>query len=362
MAADEQDVLHAVYGGRESDISELPFNLESDPCPLCYDLYYRRSVDGGVSWTPPFNLSRDKDAGSDRPDIRVGQTSGRIYVDWDIGLDWYLGRGQPQAVGLRYSDDGGITWSAPIVLQGDDPALRPIQIAATELRDGRILTIWRYASDVNRQIYFQLSSDAGQTWSVPAPIPGIYARVMGDTPLDDYELLTDALGIVHLFAVGQPEVDTSGNPSLYHIEFRQDRWGEKQRVFYSPEERPEWPKAAIGPLGDIHLTWFVRGLAEGVSSFSSATVGLKVYYSYRGPVLAQQPTLAFDPTRTPQPTPTLERELVPTATPLPTVEPLSNPVTTRTRDIYASQAVVGGMLAVVALCGGIIVIKRFWGR
>jgi hypothetical protein len=362
MIADDHDVLHLVYDGREADIAGLPFNLESDPCALCYDLYYRRSTDGGNSWTPPFNLSRDKDAGSDRPDIWIGQTSGRIYVDWDVGLDWYNGRGHPLAVGLRYSDNGGTTWSAPIILEGNNPAFRPIQIATTELRNGELLAVWRYASEADPRIYFQLSSDLGQTWSEPEPIPDIYARGVTDSTLDDYELLTDSFGVVHLFMVGQPDLGAGANPSLYHIEYRQGRWGAKQRIFYSPDERPEWPKAAIGPQGDIHLTWFVRGIAENATSFESSTIGLKVYYSYRGPILAEQPTLAFEPTRTPQPTPTLERQLVATVTPLPTVEPVTNPVTSRTRDLYASQVVVGGMLAVVVFCGGIIAIKRFWRR
>ncbi len=361
MTADENDVLHIVFSGRESDISDLPVILEGDPCPLCYDLYYRRSTDGGSSWTPPYNLTHDEDAGSDRPDIWVG-SSGRLYLVWDVGRDWYIGRGTPQGIGFRYSDDGGITWSETTLLDGGgDSELRPIQAAATELRDGSVMVVWRYSQDDDRRIYFQMSSDL-ETWTEPQPIEGLYARSATDCSIDDYELRADPLGIAHLFVVGQPTLDTGANPSLYHIEYRQGRWVIPQRVFYSTEAQPEWPKVSVGVQGDIHLTWFVRGIPEGTTSLESCTGGLKVYYSYRGPVLGNQPTLAFNPTRTPQPTPTLVQILETTATPLPQVQPLDNVVVNTTRDMYAIQTVVGGSLAVAVLCAAIIAISRFWRR
>jgi hypothetical protein len=361
MVADHNDVLHIVYSGREADIANLPFSLEGDICPQCSDLYYRRSEDGGRSWSTPFNLTRDVDAGSDRPSIWEG-ANGRLFVIWDVGEDWYVGRGRARGVGLRYSDDGGMTWSEMILLDGGgDPDRRPTQIAATDLRDGRLMTVWRYANDEDRQIYFQLTSDL-ETWTPPEPIEGIYARSIEDCSLDNYELRTDPLGIVHLFVVGQPELNSTANPSLYHIEFRQDRWATRQRVFYSAEARPEWPTAAIGPQGDIHLAWFVRSIPEGTSVIDSCTVGLEVYYSYRGPLLANRPTQAFNPTRTPQPTPTLVHALQPTATALPSVEPVDNPVVSTTRDTYAAQVFVGGTLAVVFFCGGVIAVMRFWRR
>jgi len=361
MTADENDVLHVVYSGREADTGGLPVILEGDPCPYCYDLYYRRSTDEGVSWTPPYNLTRDRDAGSDRPDIWVG-ASGRLYVVWDVGSDWYVGRGTPRGVGFRYSDDDGLTWSDAILLDGGgDPDLRPIQAAATELRDGSVMVVWRYSQDIDPHIFFQLSSDL-ETWTEPQPIEGVFARRSPDCSIDDYELRADPLGIAHLFVVGRSSVDSGANPSLYHIEYRQGRWVTPQRVFYSADAQPEWPKVALGIQGDIHLTWFVRSIAEGTSSLGTCTVGLKVYYSYRGPILGDQPTLAFNPTRTPQPTPTLVQILQATATPLPQVEPLENVAVNTTRDMYAIQTVVGGSVVVAVLCAAIIAISRFWRR
>jgi hypothetical protein len=232
----------------------------------------------------------------------------------------------------------------------------------TELHDGTLLAVWRYDSNEDRQIYYQLSRDIGQTWTAPEPLAGVYARSASETTLDDYELITDSFGIAHLFVVGQPDLVSSANATLYHIEYRQGSWTNKQSIFYSSEERPEWPTAAIGPLGDIHLTWFTRGLAEGQTTYISSTEGLRVYYSHRDPILSNRSTLAFNPTRTPQPTPTLVQVLEPTATPLPQVQPFQNAVVNTTRDMYAIQTVVGGVLAAALLCAGIIAITRFWRR
>lgn len=359
MVADANDALHVVISGREADIENEPFSLESDPCPLCFDLYYRRSTDGGLSWTSPYNLSRDKDAGSDRPSIWVG-ASGRLYVSWDVGADWYVARGTPRGAALRYSNDAGLTWSEPIILQGgDDPEFRPIQIAVTELRDSSLMAVWRYSGNDDRQIYFQLSSDLGQTWTEPEPIEGITARSVSDASIDRYELLTDSLGIAHLFVAGYSgESAADSLPALYHLEYRQGQWATRELVFNSPEERPEWPQAAVGPQGDIHLTWFVRRACEG----GSCTIGLRVYYSHRDGTLLNQPTQAFNPTRTPEPTPTLLVELEPTATPLPPVELLQSASVNTTRDTYAATVFVGGLMAVTVLCAGVIAIARFWRR
>jgi hypothetical protein len=223
------------------------------------------------------------------------------------------------------------------------------------------MMVWRYSDTDNPNIYFQLSDDL-QTWTEPETIAGIYGRSITDCSIDDYELQTDALGTVHHVVVGHHDIPTTANPSLFHLEFRQGRWGAVQRLFYSSEEQPEWPKSAFGPQGDIHLTWFVRSIPEDAGLGTSCTQGLKVYYSHRDPVLANQPTLAFNPTHTPQPTPTLMEVLEPTATPLPQVKPVEGPVINTTRDIYAIQTVGGGILFVALLCGSIIALTRFLRR
>lgn len=356
MTSDQANNLHVVT----SSLEFLPnnINLETNPCAICKNLVYRRSINGGRSWSQPVVISGNPTAGSDRPDIFQGM-SGRIYIVWDEGFDWNAGRGNADTVNIVYSEDGGQTWSDQIVLDGgnlDDR--RPIQGTMTELRDGSLLAVWRYFSsrgeDIN--IYYQTSTDAGITWTDPKAIPNITARGLGSTPLDDYELITDQLGTAHLFAVGyRPGI--GGNPILFHLEYDNNQWQSAEAVFYSPLMRPEWPKAAIGPENDIHLTWFVRSLAE--DDLRIDPIGLKVFYSHRQGTLLERSTPTFSPTITPLPTITPFVLFNPTLTPLPHVPPITQVVRADTTDNYDGAVVLGGFMASIVFCGLVLAIVRF---
>ncbi|MBZ0278032.1 MAG: glycoside hydrolase, partial [Anaerolineae bacterium] len=362
LTVDRNDVLHIAYSGQKPD-AIIQGSAETESCAYCYDLLYVRSTDGGHVWSTPFPLSDLTDSGSDR--VKIWEAaSGRLYVSWDEGVDWYIGRGTYKDVRLRYSDDGGLTWSDPIILDGGNlPGKRPFQGSFTEMADGRLMAVWRYASPDEPQIYYQISDDDGQTWSIPDKIDGFYARTVTDSSstLDHISLETDYLGTTHLFAVGQADPASPLNVSLYHIEFRQGAWRLPQRVFYDPERRPEWPEVAFGFQNDIHLSFFTRKIpVEGLRQGERAdTVPMEVWYMHRSGTLLSRPTQAFDPTITPLPTPTIFQQLDPTTTPFPTMVPRDDSFALVTRDTYAIETVIGGMFVAGIFCLVVIVGIRF---
>jgi hypothetical protein len=365
MTSDRNDGLHIVYSG-QAEFAEAQAtgenNREANPCALCGDLFYRRSTNKGKTWSDPYPLSLEPMSGSDRPDIFQGQ-SGRLYIDWDEGYDWYVGRGTPQDVRIAYSNDNGLNWSQPIILDGGNlPTRRPIQLALTEMRDDVLMAVWRYSTDDDRSIYFQTSADLGKTWTKPTAIPYIVARSINETPLDDYELLTDRLGIVHLFAVGQQDVKSARNATLFHIQYSQGTWQTPDRIMYSSEMRPEWPKAVIGPKNDIHVTWFTRGIAEGARNIQDTTKSLKVFYSYLPGNLSALPPVAFKPTETLTPTATIFQKLDPTLTPLPTIGAVDANLSRKTTDMFAQETLLGGMFLAGAFCLVVALIMRYLSR
>lgn len=361
MMADNQDVLHLVTSERlKTGVKTGITNAELNPCILCHDLFYRRSTDGGQSWSDPVPISIEPTTGSDRMDIFQG-ASGRIYIDWDEGLDWYIGRGNAQDVRIVYSDDDGLTWSPPIILDGGNLIDRkPIQIAAVELRDGSLMVVWRYNTDADRNIYYQLSSDIGKTWTAPQAIPGMVAQIADDTTLDDYNLIIDKIGTIHLFAVGQPDLQSTSNAALFDVAYRQGLWLPPQRIFYSNDQRPEWPKAVLGPQNDIHLSWFIRGTGRDPRTGKKLanTDILKVYYSHLPGILPLEATQVFAPTRTPFPTATVFQSLESTPTPFPTIVVVDTDTSVQTEDQYASQTLLGGLIAAAAFCAGIVIFIR----
>ena len=367
MVVDRNNVIHAISSEQGVnlqiiDTGKLAENAlrERFPCAFCSDLIYRRSADGGRTWTSPINLSESID-GSERPDIFEGH-SGRLYVTWDEGADWYISQGKYQDVRFIYSDDGGQSWSDVIILSGNELRhLHPTQFSLTEMNNGNLMAVWRYGLDTDRRIYFQISEDLGQTWTEPEPIPYIVADNVQDSELDKYELITDLTGAVHLFAVGFDEASLQG-PALYHITYIQGSWLIPSRIYYDPDvKRPEWPSAAVGPRNDLHVAWFVR-VGDGVNAADVGT--LQVYYSSRTPTLPDRPVLvAYAPTATPVPLPTRIPTFEPTATILPTLAPLDTNTNVKiNRDQYASQTLVGALLAVGLLCGGLLVVTGFRRR
>jgi hypothetical protein len=316
MIADRSDTLHLVVSERSNFqvAANQELFAEGAKCFLCFDLFYRRSTDGGKTWSNVVPISLEAESGSDRPKIQEG-LSGRLYITWDEGSDWYTGGGAPMDVRMVYSDDHGLTWSKPVILDGGNlPDQRPIQGTLTEMRDGSIMMVWRYSTDLDRSIYYQISSDLGKTWTEPAPVPGIFTRLASSSTLDHYELITDRLGIVHLFAVGQNNLEIRRNEQLYDVVYvpSSQFWIEPQRIYYSADERPEWPEAVVGPSNDIHVVWFNRGVIPGSAC---NTCILKVYYSYLSGNMSAEPTRAFKPTPTSLPTATVFVNYKPTTTP-----------------------------------------------
>ncbi|MEZ4671835.1 MAG: sialidase family protein [Anaerolineae bacterium] len=366
LISDKNDVLHAVFSGSAflPGLATEEGRQESSACFLCYNLFYRRSMDGGQTWGDLAPLSTEPNTGSDRVKIQQGP-NGRLYITWDEGLDWYTGRGQALDVRMVYSDDSGLTWSKPVILDGGDhPDRRPIQGTLTELQNGSIMMVWRYSTDSDRNIYYQISNNSGETWTEPTSIPRIFARSVNESTLDHYTLLTDRLGTVHLFMVGQSTLTSTTNAQLYDITYRPqaDFWRSPQRIYYSPDEEPEWPEAVFGLGNDIHLTFFTRGLRENVQGTQNNTAQLRVYYSYLTGNLPAAPTVEFRPTETMFPTPTVFQNIDPSPTPLPTLEKFDPGLTIYSYDNYAAQTVLGGMFLAALFCGGVLLLVRFIRR
>ncbi len=80
------------------------------------DIVFQKSIDGGVTFTPPVNLNAQP--GRDRPQwfpvVTVDTTSGRVWVFYyDQGV---ADSGDAMETSAVYSDDGGVTWSRQITL------------------------------------------------------------------------------------------------------------------------------------------------------------------------------------------------------------------------------------------------------
>lgn len=233
-------------------------NTPNAMCPLCMDVYYRRSEDGGASWSAPYNLSQSF-AGSVKPQLTV-DAAGRVYVVWEEGEDWYIGEGYPVGAVYRRSLDGGATWEAPFTFTHPDGA--PQQVTLGVGRGGQLVAVWRLPLSLPERspVYYQLSDDGGASWSAPTPIPTLIAKDWLPMSLDACHAVSDSAGNVHLLVLGYLD-PLEEQLSLVYTSWNGEQWSEPTRLFTSSDP-PEWPRLAVGMGNRLHATWFVRDAAH----------------------------------------------------------------------------------------------------
>lgn len=175
--------LIAVFDIRWAGSGDLPANI---------DVGVMRSTDGGYTWGPMITImDYDKNAtgsqgnGVGDPCILVDKSTGRIWCAalWSFGNRGWNGSGPgltPAETGqfvLNYSDDDGLTWSAPVSITPaiKDPAWKlffqgpgkgictrqGVLVFPAQYRDG--------TANGTPRSNFIFSTDHGQTWVVAPP-------------------------------------------------------------------------------------------------------------------------------------------------------------------------------------------------
>ncbi len=161
------------------------FRITPDPSPTGYEqIEYRRSNDGGLSWTPAVRLDS---LPNDRvlwmkPELEDGVLSlaWRELEDVPAGLD------HADAYLVR-STDGGVTWSSPYRLNSNFPADSGDLSSLGFAMDGS-LGVVAFTFNENPgpniyDLYVTTTNDAGASWTTPErlnPIASTIGRPMSD--------------------------------------------------------------------------------------------------------------------------------------------------------------------------------------
>jgi sialidase-1 len=148
------------------------------------DLVYRRSTDGGKSWSPMRVIEDPGELWSAaNPATVVDRSSGRIWLLYlrckpERNTDTARPGTDDSQVLARTSDDDGQTWSGPIDLTQatrdfDDPHWRVSVVGPGGMiqdRRGRLIAaLWKFEPFGNFALF---SEDHGQTWRRGAFVPG----------------------------------------------------------------------------------------------------------------------------------------------------------------------------------------------
>lgn len=119
-----------------------------------YEIYYKRSTDGGTTWGADTRLTNTNNSSSELACITVSGSA--VHIVW---LDYRDGNGE---IYYKRSTDGGVNWEADVRLTNNSSDSQSPSLTVT----GQVLhTVWYDNRDGNYEIYYKRSTDGGLTWS-----------------------------------------------------------------------------------------------------------------------------------------------------------------------------------------------------
>ena len=140
IAADTSSGLHVVW---------------YDDSPLNWEIFYKRSTDGGDSWSPPTRLSWNNGI-STEPIIAADSTNG-VHVVW---FDDSLGNWE---IFYKRSTDSGSSWSA-LMRMTWNTGVSGNPFICSDSGTG-VHIVWADTTPLNRELFYKQSTDSGTTWS-----------------------------------------------------------------------------------------------------------------------------------------------------------------------------------------------------
>jgi hypothetical protein len=158
----------------------------------------RSSFDGGATWSTPVELPH-QEAGWGSADVSMAwQRNGMLFLSY---VDYLAQSDTAGGVFVTHSNDGGLTWSPPILaidarVNSDEPLDRPwIAVDnSTAATNGNLYIPTKPPSwnPLPNHTYFTRSIDGGSTWSIDAILDSVpYSAQMVKAPMGSPAVAND---------------------------------------------------------------------------------------------------------------------------------------------------------------------------
>jgi len=209
----------------------------SDYTPGSYEIFHKRSTDGGITWGSTHRLTWSTSMSSSQ-DI-TSDSNNNIHVVWS---NYFPASGNE--IYYKKSTDGGSSWSAVQRLTWNTGYSYMPSVAAD--LNNRIHVVWYDGTPGNMEIFYKRSTNNGSSWS------GVTRLTWNSTASTEPDLMVDSCNYLHL--VWTDSIQTNG-VVLYKSSFNSGS-------SWSAIERLTWTSNAImmpciteGQASSLHVAW-----------------------------------------------------------------------------------------------------------
>jgi len=224
VAVDSTNTIHVVWENNSSSN---------------YELYYKRSTDGGTTWSPAKRLTWTAGQ-SICPAVAVDSTN-TIHVVWE---DSTPGSQKPYH---KKSTDGGMTWSAARRLLWNTSWSEDFAMAIDS--SDKIHLAWDDDSAGNFEVYYRRSTDGGDTWSKAQRLTCTSSDSGGPS------IATDSDNVVHVvWLYFVPENYFSFELFYRRSEDGGTTWSAARRLTWT-QGFSLYPSMATDPSHTVHVFW-----------------------------------------------------------------------------------------------------------
>ena len=220
-AADSLNQIHVVW---------------DDYTPGNQEIFYKRSTDGGLNWSPLTRLTWSSDA-SRHPDIAIDSSNNVHVVYHEL-------RSSDNDIFYKKSTDGGTSWTAVKTLTWNTGQSEDVAIATAG--SSFVHIAWQDDSPGNDEIFYKRSTDGGVNWDA-------VKRLTWNSGVSKYAKITAAPnGYVYITY----QDNSIGNNEIY-VRKSSDggaSWLVVQRMTWSPTDSM-YPEITSDSTNIIHFTW-----------------------------------------------------------------------------------------------------------
>jgi hypothetical protein len=223
IAVDSSGNLHVVW---------------EDSTPGNYEIYYRKSTDGGTTWMPSQRLTWTS-LSSQNPAI-AADSLGRLHVVWYDATPWNY------EVFYKKSTDGGTTWMPSQRLTWNSGySLRP---AIAIDSSGNLHMVLYDSAPGNGEVYYKKSANGGFTWMPSQRLTWTSGESI------DPDIAADSSGNLHV--VWSDDASDSNDGEIYYRKSPDggSTWMTGQRLSWASFWCGD-PAIAVDSSGNLHVVW-----------------------------------------------------------------------------------------------------------